>query len=115
MFSEWSGKISSVKRPWFRVKFHFIWTFSNNNNNNNNNNDNNKSNNINNKKNNNNNYSNNHNKNKKNRNNNNNSKRCFLFHIIEGVTMYENGGYYLTKDIKQFLLILMNPLCSKCY
>ena len=61
---EWSGRISSVKRPWFRVKSHFKWTFSNNNKNNNtsnNNNNSNHNNNNSNNNNNNNNYSNNNN------------------------------------------------------
>ena len=32
----------------------------------------------------------------------------FSFHIIEEVIMYGNDCYYLTKDTKQFLLILIN-------
>ena len=32
----------------------------------------------------------------------------FFFTIIEEMIMYENDCYYLTKDTKQFLLILIN-------
>ena len=32
----------------------------------------------------------------------------FFFHITKKVIMYENDCYYLTKDTKQFLLILIN-------
>ena len=46
--SEWPQKISSVKRPWFRIKFYFKWTFANNNDNNTNNNNNDNNNNRNN-------------------------------------------------------------------
>ena len=44
MLCERSRKISSVIRPWFRVKFYFKSTFNNNNSNNSNNNNNNKNN-----------------------------------------------------------------------
>ena len=36
----------------------------------------------------------------------------FFFHIIDEVIMYENDCYYLAKEAKQFLLILIN-LCVK--
>ena len=32
----------------------------------------------------------------------------FFFHIIEELIKHENDCYYLTKDTKQFLIILIN-------
>ena len=37
-----------------------------------------------------------------------NTWAMFFLHIIEEVIMYENACGYLTKDAKQFLLILIN-------